>query len=58
MNDLIKRNAKAITGLLTPIVAFAGAKAGLDLSDEASAGIAAALTSLAVYVVPNSYGTG
>jgi hypothetical protein len=58
MNKLINANRKAICALLTPIVAFAAAKAGLHCSTDACAGIAAGLTSVAVWIVPNSYGTG
>jgi hypothetical protein len=45
---------KAIAGLLTPVVAFAGAKAGLGFSDEVSVSIAGLLAGAIVYIVPNS----
>jgi hypothetical protein len=49
---------KAIAALLTPVVAFAGAKAGLGFSDEVSVSIAGLLAGAIVYIVPNSYGKG
>lgn len=58
MKDLLKKNAKAITAALTPVVTFAAAKAGLGLSAADAFGIATALTTVLVWFVPNSYGTG
>jgi hypothetical protein len=58
MNKTINANRKAIAGVLTPLVALVAAKAGLHLPDGAAAGVATALTGAAVWLVPNSYGTG
>jgi hypothetical protein len=59
MNKTINANRKAIAGVLTPIVALILAKAGLHLPDGAAAGVAAALTGAAVWLVRNrTYGTG
>jgi hypothetical protein len=49
---------KAIAGLLTPVVVFAGAKAGLGFSDAVSVSIAGLLAGALVLIVPNSYGKG
>lgn len=58
MNKTINANRKAICAVIAPLIAVAAAKAGLHVSDEACAGIAAGLTGVAVWIVPNSYGTG
>lgn len=58
MNKTINANRKAICALLTPILALLATKAGLHLSDEACGGIAAGLTTIAVWAIPNTYGKG
>lgn len=58
MNKLINANRKAICAVLAPLIGLIAAKAGLHCPDEACAGIAAGLTGIAVWVVPNTYGTG
>lgn len=58
MKELVAKNRKAIAAALAPVVTYVAARAGLNLSPEESLGAATAVTTLAVYFLPNSYGTG
>jgi hypothetical protein len=47
------RYRKAIAGLLTPVVIYFAARAGLSLSHDDALYVATAVTGVIVYFVPN-----